>query len=132
VASFIGSPRINTLAAEVGGDGAARVAGVPVDVRAARPGPVTLAVRPEDLKIADGGLPSRVEQVEFLGDSMLLHARHEAGGEALIARLPGSDRPRLAVGSTVLLAADPKRTLLFDAAGKRVRSSVASRAMAHG
>jgi multiple sugar transport system ATP-binding protein len=132
VAGFIGSPRINTLAAEVGGDGAARVAGVPVDVRAARPGPVTLAVRPEDLKIADSGLRSRVEQVEFLGDSMLLHARHETGGEALIARLPGSGRPRLAVGSTVLLAADPKRTLLFDAAGKRVPSSVVSRAMAHG
>ncbi len=122
VAAFIGSPRINTLAAEIGGDGAMRVGGVAVGIRAGAAGPATLAVRPEDLAAAPDGLLCRIEQVEFLGDSTLLHARHLSGGEALIARLSNAERPRLAIGADIRLKPAAARALVFDAAGKRIAS----------
>ena len=76
VATFIGSPRINLLAAEVSG-GVARVgghgfaAGLPVD------GAVTLGVRPEALRLSavpgPCAVPVRLQRVEFLGAEALVH-----------------------------------------------------------
>ncbi len=57
VAGFIGSPRINTLAAEVGGDGTVTVGATRTGLRSEARGPVTFAIRPEDLRIAADGLP---------------------------------------------------------------------------
>jgi multiple sugar transport system ATP-binding protein len=132
VASFIGSPRINMLASEVGADMMARIGGVASGLAAPVPGPATFAVRPEDLGIADNGFACIIEQIEFLGDSALLHARHVSGGEVLIARIAGSNRPRLPVGSAIRLLPDPARSLLFDAAGKRIPSWTATRTKVHG
>ncbi len=82
VAGFIGSPRINTLAAEVGHDGAVMIGATRTGLVTSVRGPVTFAIRPEDIRIATDWPPGVVEQVEFLGDSMLLHAKSEEGGEA--------------------------------------------------
>ena len=118
VATFIGSPRINTLPAEADAQGQVRVAGEPTGLHAA-PGRLTLALRPEDVRIAPQGLPARVEGIEFLGESMLLHARHVPSGEALVMRLaPEAARP--ASGETLHLGFDAARALLFDEAGRRV------------
>jgi multiple sugar transport system ATP-binding protein len=127
VAAFIGSPRINTLPAEAGEDGMVRVGGVPTGLATRHRGALTFAVRPENLVPAARGLPVRVEHVEFLGEAVLLHARHAASGIALIARCAPDRRP----GATTLeLAADPSRALLFDAAGARVPHMVAAGAPA--
>jgi multiple sugar transport system ATP-binding protein len=127
VATFIGSPRINTLPAETGSDGMVRVAGHPVGLWGARPGPLTLAIRPEDLVPAGHGLPALAEAVEFLGESLLLHARHEATGTPLVLRLPPEARADLpASGSTFHLQFDTNRALLFGADGKRIGATALS------
>jgi multiple sugar transport system ATP-binding protein len=118
VAGFIGSPRINMLPAEADAGGLLRVAGDPVGMLAP-PGPLTLALRPEDLRPAEHGLAAISEGVEFLGESLLLHARHLASGTPVVLRLT-PDAPRPAAGAMMRLGFDPARALLFDAAGKRV------------
>lgn len=118
VATFIGSPRINTLPAEADLDQVVRIAGTPTTLRAA-PGPLTVALRPEDLRPDAAGLPARVEGLEFLGESMLLHARHEPTGTALVLRLP-PEAERPAQGALLHLAFDPARALLFGPDGRRV------------
>jgi multiple sugar transport system ATP-binding protein len=123
VATFIGSPRINTLPAEAGLDRVVRIAGTPTTLRAA-PGSLTVALRPEDLRPEAEGLPARVEGLEFLGDSMLLHARHEPTGTALVLRLP-PEAERPAPGALLQLTFDPSRALLFGSDGRRVSSTPA-------
>ncbi len=132
VAGFLGSPRINTIAVEIGDDGEAKVGATGLGVHAKARGPLTLAVRPEDLALAPDGLRCRVEQLEFLGDSLLVHARNEAGGEALIARAPASERRRLQVDEPVALWPMPQRAILFGADGKRVPTAERARALANG
>lgn len=121
VAAFVGSPRINALPAEAGEDGLVRVGGVATGLATRHRGALTFAVRPENLAPAARGLPARVEHVEFLGDSVLLHARHEGSGTPLIARCEPDRRPGIAA---LNLAADPSRALLFDARGARLAHEV--------
>ncbi|MCC5618911.1 ABC transporter ATP-binding protein [Nostoc sp. CHAB 5836] len=118
VATFIGSPRINTLPAEADAEGLVRVSGAPTGLYAA-PGRLTLALRPEDLRIAPQGLPVLVEGVEFLGESLLLHACHAPSGEAIVMRL-APEAPRPVQGETLHLSFDATRALLFNVAGQRV------------
>ncbi len=118
VATFIGSPRINTLAAEADAEGTVRIAGQGLPLRS-RPGPLTLALRPEDLHLAGEGLPAVAEAVEFLGESILLHARHATTGEPILLRIaPEVPRPR--TGEAIHLAFDLSRALLFGADGRRI------------
>jgi multiple sugar transport system ATP-binding protein len=118
VATFIGSPRINTLPAEADAAGRVQVAGAPIGLYA-RPGRLTLALRPEDLRVSNTGLPALAEGLEFLGESVLLHARHAPSGAALVLRL-APEAPRPASGTALRLAFDSARALLFDPAGQRV------------
>ncbi|MFC7553101.1 TOBE domain-containing protein [Pseudoroseomonas wenyumeiae] len=104
-----------------------RVAGHPVGLWGARPGPLTLAIRPEDLLPAGTGLPARAEALEFLGESLLLHARHEASGTALVLRLPPEMRADLpASGSLFHLQFDTTRALLFGPEGRRIGATALS------
>lgn len=134
VATFMGSPRINTLSGKVGEDGVVRVANEPVGLRSEIRGPVTFAIRPEDLVIADEGLPANLEHVEFLGDTVIVHARHAPNGEDLITRVAPGDRARLTIGAMIRLKPNPARAALFDAQGKRAaaRPVIASPEAAHG
>ena len=90
VATYIGSPRINTLPAELRADGMVMVAGSPIGLRpAGAAGEATLALRPEDLEpAAQGPLPVIAEHREFLGESMLLHVRAAVLGTPMTLRLP--------------------------------------------
>ncbi len=124
VASFIGSPRINLLGCVADGAGLVHVAGQPTGVKTPARGPMTLALRPEALVPAAGGLAAIIQHVEFLGDGLLAHARHEADGAALIARLDPAARGGLVPGRRVALSFDPSRALLFDRDGRRLDSAV--------
>ena len=113
VASFIGSPRINLLEATCAEDGVVRVAGQPTPLRSPARGVLTLGIRPEDVTLANPGLPAQVEHSEFLGDHTLLHLRL---GDAPITMHAPHARP----GETLQLGFAPARALLFGADGQRV------------
>jgi sn-glycerol 3-phosphate transport system ATP-binding protein len=120
VAGFIGSPAMNFLPATLG-DGAASVSlgqgeALPLTapVRNVAPGsPVTLGLRPEDLRPAGGGtVHLRVELVEPLGADTLVHGHFAAMGSDVTVRLPGN--APIKAGETLTLAADPARVHVFD------------------
>ncbi|MBC7433539.1 MAG: ATP-binding cassette domain-containing protein, partial [Rubritepida sp.] len=92
VASFIGSPSMNLLAATVE-NGAVRLdqglllplpgaAGLPDGTK------LTLGIRPEHLLPGQGGLTLQIELLEPLGSETVVHGRLP-DGTALTARMPG-------------------------------------------
>ena len=125
VATFLGSPRMNLLDAHIdassiiappfriprrGGDLPARITGI-TGVTA-----ITLGVRPEDVHIAETGVPAHVVAVEPLGAETHLVVRAGGGGAApfveLRVRTHGFDAR--ARGEQVMLRLDEERVHLFD------------------
>ncbi len=140
VASFIGSPAMNLIAA-IWADGGVRIGPLLLDVRprdkARTPGPgtpVILGVRPEHLRWlppgSDGTIPARVELVERLepesyvmamptcSDLRVLGPEDTAAGSGsgkgvpLILRCPADELPTPKAEISVL--PDPGRAHLFD------------------
>ncbi|KPF48563.1 hypothetical protein IP87_06505 [beta proteobacterium AAP121] len=120
VAGFLGSPRMNFIAAA---DWAAAAAGgVP-------PGPAhapddTLGVRPEHLQPADphtgrdgAGLQAQVAFVEHLGDALFVHTSLHGSGCPVALRLP-PDQPVPATGSVLRLAPVAGQVHVFNPAGR--------------
>ena len=126
VATFIGSPRINTLPVEARSDGGLLLAGVTLGLGTPARGALTLALRPEDLRTdASGPIEAVAEHAEFLGESVLLHGRLAALDAAVTLRLPpGSRLPQ----GLFRLGFVPERALLFDAAGRRAALRIAAHA----
>jgi multiple sugar transport system ATP-binding protein len=123
VASFIGSPAMNFVDVSIGSDGVAATEGlrlrVPERIRSRGGQRVTLGVRPEALRIANGSnegsdvdsFSTTVDVVEPLGNEILLNFR--AGGVAMVARVdPGA---RVKMNDSIRLAFDPQRLHFFDA-----------------
>lgn len=84
---------------------------------------VTLGVRPEDLSLADKGLPVQVELVEVLGADAYLHGTLKSEGTDLpvIARVDGRRPPEK--GQTVHLQAKEGHTHLFNTeSGERIEA----------
>ncbi len=120
VATFIGSPQMNLLDAELSFDGETSVLRGP-DFRFTLPkerahvaGPVLLGVRPEHLERTAGpgelGLRSTVEVVEPLGFESLVYLTGAKG--SVIARVTGDSAPQ--PGAQVRLTAAPDKLHLFD------------------
>ena len=79
------------------------------------PGPVTLGLRAEDLRIAVAGLPMRVDYVEELGAQRVIHGMV---GDQALAVTDAHDAP---LGPEVRIAVDPSKLHLFDArTGRRM------------
>jgi multiple sugar transport system ATP-binding protein len=130
VASFIGSPTINLLGAEVVDASAQGVrvalrgatAAVPVAGDGLAAGErVEVGIRPEDLALADGAVAEgairfegEATLVEQLGESHLVYLRAEDGLE-LVSRGPAHTTVR--VGDRIALQARAARLHLFDAQG---------------
>jgi sn-glycerol 3-phosphate transport system ATP-binding protein len=102
-ARFLGTPPMNVVALEAGG----RVAGRPI---ASAGEGFAVGVRPEDIRLSGEGVPARIESIEYLGADTLVAGR--AGGETIVARLPG--RVNNAIGDTVFMIWDADRQHLFD------------------
>ncbi|MCO4055141.1 MAG: ABC transporter ATP-binding protein [Bosea sp.] len=134
VARFIGSPSINVLAAELDVHGHAMAGGVALGLMTRLPGsgPVLLAVRPEDLSLAPSGIAARVTHLEYLGESLLVHALVRESDEAVVCRLAPEMRRRVARGEMVHLRPDPAKAMLFDGDGRRLASHAREREHAHG
>ena len=127
VAGFVGSPRMNLLAARVvaadGGQARLTLAGIAGEVAVAvvpgrlRVGEMaTLGLRPEHLAIApEGPLTAEITFVERLGATSLLHARDFPAGP-LVVEVRGLDKPGPARLSVV---PDLGMAHVFDSAGLR-------------
>ena len=127
VAGFIGSPRMNFIAAELV-EGSATVATVKlgsgafircaVDAARAKAGDkVTLGVRPEHLVagVADNAIETTVTFVESLGSSTHAYCAFPGVDEAITCELDG--RMRLRNGERLTLSLPEEACYLFDAAG---------------
>ena len=122
VAGFIGSPRMNFLAAKARGGRSFEVGGTEVDVpiqsELAAGTQVQFGIRPEHLEAASGvELVVKADLIEQLGSTSYLHGTLPSG-EAIVAErrsTPGRDEDR------VTLRFDPARARLFDAQGRRIR-----------
>jgi multiple sugar transport system ATP-binding protein len=120
VAGFIGSPAMNFVEVAISGDGLwAETEGlrlqVPEHVRSHGGRRITLGVRPEALRIANGAdehsFATKVDVVEPLGNEILLNFR--AGGVPMVARVdPGV---RVKAHDSIRFAFDPQRLHFFDA-----------------
>ncbi len=112
VAAFIGTPPMNLLPAVLEG-GQVRVGDSFMSV-STNPGrstaEVTLGVRPGDLRLAESGIPARVEFVEDFGDSSIVNL--EAAGQRV--KLRAGELPSAREGDAVHLSFEPSAAHLFD------------------
>ncbi len=117
VAGFIGSPKMNFLAASAEG-AALKVAGNGLTLDRPVSGATTLGIRPEHITIAEGSgvtlAEVRVDLVENLGGQTVVYAT-AADNQPITIVLEGQ-RP-VELGSTVGVHIDPARIHLFDAEG---------------
>ena len=134
VATFVGSPPINTLRLSSDGKGglASGSAPEPPDSAPARPDTATLAVRPEDLAIAPvpppgdatatppragTGFGATVLRVEALGSEQRVHLDGPGGAAWVVRESPSL---RIAPRDRVHVSVDWSRTHLFGPDGDRV------------
>jgi sn-glycerol 3-phosphate transport system ATP-binding protein len=119
-ASFLGTPPMNLFPLDRVADGlVVRGTSSPV-VTPTAPGELIGGIRPESFRLAERGIPARVELAEYLGADTILTCI--VGEARLLARLPG--RIDVARGVDVHLATD-QPVYLFDAATGVARSGVA-------
>ena len=137
MAGFIGSPKMNFLAAKVvSADAGAAVVQLEsgaqvrceVDAGRAKAGDkVTLGVRPEHLEIAAGAQASNaiattVTFVESLGSTTHAYCEYPGAAETLVCELDGATR--LKNGAALSLGIPAARAYLFDADGQAFRRHV--------
>ena len=116
VASFIGSPAMNLIDAEIRGSSLhIGTTEVPLGAMQAAQGPVTAGIRAEDLQVTGHGLPFRVDFVEELGAQRLVHGHVE--GQPLTLALT----PDAALHDAFHLSIRPGALHLFDTrSGRRL------------
>jgi multiple sugar transport system ATP-binding protein len=128
VAGFLGSPRMNFIRV-TGHERAERgvrlrvdpagVVDVPGALSTAASGPLMLGIRPEHLGVTrvEDGLAARIDLLEHLGDSVLVHATLRGTDNTVSVRVPAS-QAGLRAGLDVGLAPHPSQVLLFSEAGE--------------
>ena len=129
VAGFIGSPKINMLAAEVraeGGRPVARVAGFAdfaLPDLSTRDTRLTLCVRPGALHVGEGEVISEgtIRLVEYLGNETLLHVAL-ASGQVVLLSVVGPAPYR--AGQTIPIGFDLADLHYFDAEGRRLEPAL--------
>jgi multiple sugar transport system ATP-binding protein len=136
VAGFIGSPRMNFLAAEIvrGAEGRLRVRSasgldVPLSARTAQPQDnVTFGVRPEHLRIADpegAMLTGEVQIAEHLGGETFVYVAL-ASGETIVVEIQG--QAAVQPGERVGIEIDEETCHVFGADGSVIEREMASEA----
>lgn len=129
VADFFGSPSMNLVAGNVlaEGDGVRFSSDVfnlalPGRFKDVRPGPATLGIRPEHVRVANNGeadVAMPVRLVEPLGKDTLLY--FDAGGDrAFVVVTEGLAMSEVSVGRRLGLTLDPANLHLFDRSGRRI------------
>ncbi|MCR6634084.1 ABC transporter ATP-binding protein [Devosia sp.] len=121
VATFIGSPKMNVLAATAAG-GKVEVAGLgtlplPADKQAE--GKISIGVRPEQVTIGAGELTveGTITLVEYLGSEVFLYVR-VASGDTLLVQAPGQSQYK--IHDPITLGINSKEAHYFNGEGLRV------------
>ena len=120
VVGFLGSPRMNFFKAELH-SGALHTAVGQLPFAHAASTPLLCGVRPEHWVDAESGhgLGVDVDEVEHLGDVVIIHGRLVGSGELLsIKRAPSASLPR--AGQRLWLQADAGHLHLFGADGNTI------------
>ncbi len=130
VAGFLGSPKMNLIAAQVIAAGEREVqvqlpggatVRVDADGRAANPGDqVTLGIRAEHMEAGASGIntvPLDVGHVEYLGDQSILYATLPGSADLLAVRQPAQGAA-IAAGERIRVGLPPRHCLLFNIDGK--------------
>lgn len=125
VAEFIGSPRMNVLEGTVKGGAISLSGGDQLFIAEGLPPEgtrIAAGLRPEDLRVMSAGdtdphLVAKVDLVEHLGDTALLHCRL-AGGGAILAKTGGSTE--IETGEQIGLGYSSRDLHLFDPNGTRI------------
>jgi multiple sugar transport system ATP-binding protein len=126
VATFIGSPDINTFEARVREPGVVEISGRvwPLTVGAAPGSHVTLAVRPEawlaDTEPHPCHLAGVVRHIEHVGSDVFAHVETAAANARTIVRLSPSVGEHLGLGAQITLSVSVDRILAFAADGSRI------------
>ncbi|MEM8512349.1 multiple sugar transport system ATP-binding protein [Massilia sp. MP_M2] len=123
VAGFLGSPSMNFIDGSIDATGGFCAGGVTLQLaRPAAAGTVTLAARPEHIRIDEHGpLQANVTLVEPMGNHQVVWL--DCAGQALSAIV--HDARPLAAGQSVRCAIDADRVSLFDGStGNRLQSAV--------
>ncbi|AJA09428.1 sn-glycerol-3-phosphate import ATP-binding protein UgpC 2 [Sphingopyxis fribergensis] len=128
VAQFLGTPRMNILAATVADDGRAeladgrRIALPPLAVPLATGTPFSIGIRPEDIAIGDapGALQFTIRFIERLGGLATLHLVGRQGDEPIACQL--RDDGGLGEGDTVFALLPPTHLHLFGADGQALQT----------
>jgi multiple sugar transport system ATP-binding protein len=126
VASFIGTPRINTLPGVVDDRGSILVGGTLIDARLPLPSgtAVTVGIRPEAFTLVESGrqgaLTGAIHAIEHLGSDLLVHIDIPGVAEPVVARANPDDARALGVGRTATIVAAREKVLIFDEHGLRV------------
>ena len=128
VAQFLGTPRMNILAAVAGDAGRAELAdgrkiALPSTAPSLPPGTsISIGIRPEDIRIGDtpGALAFTVGFVERLGGLVTVHLQSGGGREPIACQLRDDDTLR--EGEKVMALLPPEHLHLFDVDGVALRS----------
>ncbi|MGU9981270.1 ABC transporter ATP-binding protein [Phreatobacter sp. HK31-P] len=139
VATFIGTPEINTLPGRIGTGGRVEVIGMPWPVAVGgQPGTeVTVAIRPEALMVATPGvaggiaLSGTIRHLEMLGAETLVHIIASPLTRPLVTRVEPSVGAALRIGDAIALSTDPRRVLVFGKDGRRIAARVPGAATPH-
>jgi multiple sugar transport system ATP-binding protein len=117
VAGFVGNPPMNLFPVRVVAGGV-EVAGRRLPVAGVPAAAVTAGVRPEGFVVAEDGIPTVVEHVEYLGHETLAHVRVGEGTGAVrwVVRLGGM--PELAGGAGLRLGVAAGALHAFGADGR--------------
>jgi len=127
VAGFLGSPRMNFIPCTAAADGASSLqlrvdsAGslsLPGGLPAGTSAQLVLGIRPEHLGIGrvEQGLAARVDLLEHLGDSIIVHATLRGTNHTVSLRVP-ADHASLGTGQDIGLVPQASRALLFNDSG---------------
>ncbi|WP_105432410.1 ABC transporter ATP-binding protein [Neorhizobium sp. T6_25] len=133
VAGFIGSPRMNIVDAQYGGEGRVKLADTVIALDHPLAGLATgetikLGIRPEHLQVRDASsaaFRAKVDFAEYLGSTRYLYCYLPSGETVTVEQRDGRD---LASGEEVWLHCAPERLRLFSTNGERLRTASATRA----
>jgi ABC-type sugar transport system ATPase subunit len=111
VAAFIGSPPMNLIPARYE-NGNVTIAGHALKTASTDAGrrDVVVGLRPGAVRLAESGIPARVDLIEDLGDTAVLDL--DCAGARVRSRVSHDDLP--AEGTSVFITARPQDIHLFD------------------
>ena len=110
VATFIGSPKMNMLAASGGGAADFGKLEMPAEV-------AHVGIRPEHLVLGSSGFEGKVTLVEYLGSEIFVHLALPSGQQVLVQ---ADGKAEIRMGDVVRVSFDPRAAHYFEGGDRRV------------